>query len=129
MEEQIPNITISEVSTKPAPLLVDLLEEAAKAKKASEEAMQLAADNKPVITPEITMWDVVKDKADTLINVKGSPITSTVGVGAALVCYYEAFDYFISDRPLQAWMKVGQGTFALAVGIISKDPKSFFQPK
>ncbi len=129
MEEQDQIIPINEVRPRVAPLIADLVADGEKARKASEEAMQLAADNKPVVVPEITLWDVIKDKADGLLNVKGSPMTSTVGVGAALVCYYEAFDYFMSDRSFQAWMKVGQGTFALAVGIISKDPQSIFKPK
>lgn len=128
MEEQ-EVVPIDEVRPKVAPLIADLIAEGEKAKKAAKEAMQLAEENKPVYTPEPTLWDIVKDKADSLLNVKGSPMTNTVGVGAALVSYYEAFDYFISDRPLQAWLKVGQGTLALVVGIISKDPQLFSQSK
>lgn len=120
--------TIDEVPPQ-APLIADLVAEGEKAKKAAQEAMALAEEHKTVITPEPTLWEKIKEKADGLLNVKGSPMTSTVGVGAALVCYYEAFDYFVSDRALQAWMKVGQGTFALVVGIISQDPQSFFKPK
>lgn len=93
-----------------------------------DEVNRIAEENRLVLVPEPTLWEKLKEKADDLLNVKNSPMTSTVGVGAALVCYYEAFDYFLSDRAIQAWMKVGQGTFALAVGIISKDPQ-FFKPK
>lgn len=131
MEEQKEPVQIEEVTFKPkaAPLIADLIAEGERALEQAQKAMALAEEQRIVITPEPTLWEKIKEKTDGLLNVKGSPMTSTVGVGTALVCYYEAFDYFVSDRALQAWIKVGQGTFALVVGIISQDPQSFFKPK
>ena len=134
MDEQqlIPPIeeaTIIEVKRKPPAPIFNYMAEADRALKASQQAMALAEEHKIVITPEPTMWGTIKDKLSFLNNSKSDPSTTTVGFGAALVSYYEALSYFIEGNTVLGVVKIAQGTFALAVGIISKDPQSFFQPK
>ena len=130
MEEHKEPVRIEEVEFKPkaAPLIADLIAEGERALEQAQKAMALAEEQRIVITPEPTLWEKIKEKTDGFLNIKGNPVTNSVGVGAALFCFYEAVEYYLQGNTLFSVAKVGQGAIALVVGIISKDPKPFSQP-
>ncbi len=120
-EEHIPAIT-PVLPNIPVPQIEQLLEQA---EANAKEALKIAENNKTVIVVEPTIFEQMSEKIKTLNNAS-ERMTTTVGFGAAAFAYYEAFDAFIAGNPVSGWLKIGQGTFALVVGIISKDPQSIF---
>ena len=120
-EEHIPAIT-PVLPNIPAPQMEQLLEQA---QANAQAALQIAENNKSVIVVEPTIFEQMSEKIKTLNNTSDR-MTTSIGFGAAAFAYYEAFDAFVAGNPVSGWLKIGQGTFALVVGIISKDPQSIF---
>lgn len=120
-QEYIPAIT-PVLPNIPVPRMEQILEQA---EANAKEALKIAEDNKTIIVVEPTIFEQMSEKLKTFNNASDK-VTTSVGFGAAAFAYYEAFDAFVSGNPVSGWLKIGQGTFALVVGIISRDPQSIF---
>jgi hypothetical protein len=93
-----------------------------KAQKRLQEAVQLAKEHRKIITQEPTLLENISEKIKSLNNAR-EKMTTSVGLGAAAFHYYEAFEAFITGNMVVGWLKIGQGTVALVIGIISRDPQ------